>query len=743
MANKLFKSHKNRAALAFASLGTVASTGMTVLSTVSADTVKGQEMTLAKGVSAGSFDLTKKATGELKFPVEFDRPSGVNAAALAGTVVQLGSNSDLYKSAVAAVPALADSSTRGSLLNDALDASSPNHDSARQTIVALIDWYNTLGGQAITTQSGEPYTTENLDEPINVLAVAFSNANSISEKATTTLAAINQSKTVGDVQAALESFQSGVSKGYSNAFNAYAQKVYAPDADIAKLSEYSSLKPVLDAYQDMYVNGASSIRATLLNGAAGSTEAGVTFFESAVIAGGTNDQGGDSNTNNNVPDEKNFTTKWVDEDGNPLDPPVTNSTGFEDQREYNEYDFKTSTTDGNTKTYVYTKKTPEKPAEKTEDTVWVDEEGNVLKDKTPGTLPDNDGKSDIEGYVVISTKTTTDEDGNTHTVNTYHKVASDTVWVDEDGNVLKDKTDGEFPDNDGESDIDGYKLVGTKTVTDKNGDRHIINTYTKNAVEDLPDTYWFDDEGNTLKDKVENQTLPDDDGKSDIEGYTLLKTYTVTEADVAEGGSFAGSGFGVGDTINIYQKDKEPETPTPEKPDTPEDKIVTNWVDGDGNPLKDPEDGAKPDNDGNDIPGYKLDHIETDDKGNVTNIYHKIVTHWVDEDGNTLQDDKDGEFPDKEGDDIEGYELVDTLVDEKTGDITNVYKKTPAPEPEKPEAPVTPEAPAEPEQAPSQAKQIPQTGTDDLANATVSAAGIGILSALGLAGIIKRRRRED
>lgn len=72
---------------------------MTVMQAVSAD-----ETTQ---VTAGSFDLTKQAD-KATFPVMFDRPSGVNAAALAGTVINLGTDSKLYQSAVKAVPELAD-----------------------------------------------------------------------------------------------------------------------------------------------------------------------------------------------------------------------------------------------------------------------------------------------------------------------------------------------------------------------------------------------------------------------------------------------------------------------------------------------------------------------------------------------------------------------------------------------------------------------------------------------------------
>ena len=297
----------------------------------------------------------------------------------------------------------------------------------------------------------------------------------------------------------------------------------------------------------MYAQGAASIRTTLLNGASNSTEAGVTFFASAVIAGSNSNNGGDD-SNTNVPTDKDiYTTKWVDVTGRTLSAPTTSETGYGEQKTFDGYTYKSVTTDDatHTKTYVYSKNVAIK-----ETTDWVDEAGNTLKATENGTKPDNDRKSDIDGYVVVSTDTTTDADGNKHTINVYHKVVSDTVWVDEAGKVLKEKVTGEFPDNDGKSDIDGYDIVDAKLSTDKNGDRHITNIYKAK----LPDTYWYDTAGNTLKEKAVGQSLPDNDGKSDIEGYTLANTYTVLEADIGKGGVFENSTFKVGDVINIYTK---------------------------------------------------------------------------------------------------------------------------------------------------------------------------------------------
>jgi MYXO-CTERM domain-containing protein len=721
MSTKFLKAHtKNRAALAFATISPMALGALTVTSAglVNADTISGngQAMLLAKGVTAGSFNLTKQAGNNMNFPIMFDRPSGVNAAAIAGTVTQLGAGSSLYKSALKAVPELSNTVKMNSLLSDALDPSSANYASARANIVKLINWYNSLGGQQIKTQSGAAYTTANLDQPINVLAVAFSNNNNINTSATKALASLNNAKTVGDVEKALDAYQSGVSTPYETAFSAYAAKVYANGADLNALSQYSAVKPVLNAYQNMYANGASAIRATLLNGSSSSDEAGVTFFESAVLAGSTTDSSGDGGSTNVPTEHVSYTTKWVDESGHPLAPPEHSTTGYASQKDIPNYKFETAKTDNSThtKTYVY------KPMPKTADTTWVDESGHTLKPKAEGTFPDNDGVSDIPGYVVVSTKTTKDSNGNSHTVNTYHKVASDTTWVDTNGKTLKAKADGLFPDNDGKSDIKGYDLVSVKTNTDANGDKHVINTYRKTAVQThttwvdtagktlkpeqpgnlpdtdhndipgytwvstttdhdgntintykktaLPNTYWFDTDGNSLKAEAVGQTLPDTD-HNDIPGYTWQSTYTVTADDLKQGGTFYDSGFGKGDTINIYKKNADVK------------KIHTNWVDTNGNKLKEQEDGAHPDDDGtSDIPGYTLVQTKTDADGNVTNIYEKtpvpktVHTNWVDTEGNKLKDQEEGSHPDDDGkSDIPGYTLLRTDIDDD-GNVTNVYK---------------------------------------------------------------------
>ena len=594
MSSTIKKTLKNRAGLALAVAGV--SPVVTVVN-VSAEVAQ---------VSAGSFDLTKQAT-EATFPVMFDRPTGINAAAIASTVRNLGTSSELYKEAVAAVPEIADSAVVSSLLNDALSTDPATSTKAKETIVKIINWYNSLGGQKITTQAGDAYTVENLDQPINTLAVAFSNDGTINSQVSTTITnEFKNVKTVQDVMNIFDKYKAGTSNSYQQAFDSYASKVYAPNADISALSEYSVVKPVLDAYENMYATGAAAIRAKLLEGSASATEAGVTFFESAVITGqvAVSDDGDSSSNTPTTPKTK---TRFITVDGKALAP---EEDGYTERKTFDGYEFVEVTTKNNVKTYVY------------------------KKVETPAPTP---------------TPTVTE----------------DTVWVDKNGNTLKPKESGTKPDTEGD-DVPGYRLVSRETTTDSNGNKHTVNTYEKIEEKELPDTYWFDTAGNTLKPKAEDKTLPDNDGTSDIPGYKVVTVYTVKEADVQPGGQFEKSGFIAGDTVNIYEKVKEPAKP------------VTEWVDEEGKPLKEKQEGTKPDKEGDDVPGYTLVSVTTDDNGNTKNVYKKTpnkpVTKWVDKNGKPLKDQATGSFPDKEGDDIPGYKLISTDVD-ADGNVVNVYEK--------------------------------------------------------------------
>ena len=598
MSSTIKKILKNRAGLALAVAGV---SSVVTVAPVSAEVAQ---------VSAGSFDLTKQAT-EATFPVMFDRPTGINAAAIASTVRNLGTSSELYKNAVAAVPEIADPAVVSSLLNDALSPDQATSTKAKTTIVKIINWYNSLGGQKITTQSGAAYTVANLDQPINTLAVAFSNDGTINSQVSTTITnEFKNVKTVQDVMNIFNKYKAGTSNSYQQAFDSYASKVYAPNANISALSEYSVVKPVLDAYENMYATGAAAIRAKLLEGSASATEAGVTFFESAVITGQVAvSDGGDSTSN--TPTTPKTKTRFITVDGKELAP---EEDGYTERKTFEGYEFVKVTTENNVKTYVY------------------------KKVETPAPTP---------------TPTVTE----------------DTVWVDKDGNTLKPKESGTKPDTEGD-DVPGYQLVSRETTTDSNGNKHTVNTYEKIKEKELPDTYWFDTAGNTLKPKAEDKTLPDTDGTSDIKGYKVVTVYTVTEADVKPGGQFEKSGFIAGDIVNIYEK-----VETPAKP-------ITEWVDKDGKPLKEKQEGTFPDKEGDDVPGYTLVSVTTDENGNTTNVYKKTpnkpVTKWIDKEGKPLKDPKEGTFPDTEGDDVPGYKLISTETD-PYGNVTNVYEKVAEP----------------------------------------------------------------
>ena len=595
---------KQQLLMAVAALGAAGN----LITTVSAD-----------AQSADTFDLTKQATNAT-FPVMFDRPSGINTAAIGGAVRSLGESSELYQSALKAVPEIGDANKIGSLLNNSLSEDKATATEARATILKLINWYNSLGGFQIKTQSGQAYTADNLDEPINTIAVGFANKEAnqkVSDKIQGEFGAV---KTTGDVMKALDKYKSDASAGFTKTFKDYSAKVTAPGADINALSDISAVQPLLSAYEKMYSDGAAAMRAELLK-TDGASEAAVAFFESAVITGHIDNYSSDSKVVEQ-PKPENRTTRWVDQAGKELSPNETGSD-YKTEKEFPGYRLREARVDNGVKTYVYDKTSSK--------TSWVDQSGARLKEDVTGTFPDKEG-DDIKGYHLVKSETKT-TNGNTTTINVYEK--------------------------------------DTK-VEEKPVQKH--------------DTYWFDGDGNELKPVAKGQSLPDNDGVSDIPGYTLLKAYIVTQDSL--NGDLKGSKFQVGDVINIYDKAKE--APKVEK-------STTKWVDEAGKELKPSTDGSHPDEDGNDIPGYKLIRINKDDKGNVVNVYEKIkeepkvekpTTKWVDETGKELKPSTEGSHPDEEGDDVPGYKLLRTNKDEK-GNVVNVYEKVKEePKPEEPKQPV-------------------------------------------------------
>ena len=640
----------------------------------------------AATMRAGDFDLTKQADSA-PFPVVFDRPSGINAAALAGAVRTLGPSSDLYKSAVTAIPELTDATKINGLLNDSLSEDKTVATQARSTILKLINWYNSLGGFQIKTQDGKDYTISNLDAPINTIAVGFANKEANKAVSDAIQRDFGSVRTTSDVMRALDRHQPGASTGFQKAFDEYAEKVNAPKANIEALSDISAVQPLLASYEKMYSDGAGAIRGELLK-VNGATDAAVAFFESAVITGRIDNKSDGASGSNEKPATKQVKTRWLDSKGNVLSPDETGSD-YKGEKDISGYKLREARVDNGVKTYVY-----DKTSEKT---VWVDNTGARLKADADGTIPDKNGDA-IPGYTLVKSETR-NENGNKITVNVYTKNASnanaekpltnnDTYWFDGNGNELKTSVKGQtLPDDDGKVDVPGYKLLKAFTVTEdalkgdlkgskfKVGD--IINIYEKDDAAkpthepaekpaeqpadkpaeqpadkpvDKPaldpnaiTTKWVDEKGNALKDPVEG-SKPDAEG-DDVPGYRALRT--VKDAK--------------GNVTNVYEKLAH--------------VPVTTWVDEDGKSIKEPAAGALPDKEGDDVKGYKLVQSEVKANGDVVNTYHKVMTKWVDKDGNELKKPEAGDHADKEGDDIKGYKFVGTKVDDKTGDVVNTYQK--------------------------------------------------------------------
>ena len=636
---------KQQLLMAVAALGTIGAATVTNTTTVSADTQ-----------SVDTFDLTKQAT-TATFPVMFDRPSGINAAAIGGAVRSLGESSELYQSALKAVPEIGDTNKISTLLNNSLSDNKATATEARSTILKLINWYNSLGGFQLKTQSGQAYTSTNLDEPINTIAVGFANKEANQKVSDKIQGEFGTTKTTGDVMKTIEKYKSDASVGFKQAFKDYATKVNATGADINKLSDITAVQPLLSAYEKMYSDGAGAMRTELLK-IDGTKEAAVVFFESAVITNHIDKPASDSKVNEQPKAEKR-TTRWLDQAGKDLSPAET-SDDYKVEKEFSGYRLREARVDNGVKTYVYDKTSSK--------TSWVDKTGARLKDDVTGTFPDKEG-DDIKGYHLVKSETKT-TNGNTTTINVYEKDTG---------------------------------------IEEKPVEKH--------------DTYWFDGDGHELKPTVKGESLPDNDGASDIPGYSLLKAYIVTQDSL--NGDLKGSKFKIGDVINIYDKMKdapkeEPKTDAPKetgkeepKADAPKEtgneapkvsSITTKWVDESGSELKAITEGSHPDEEGDDVAGYTLLRTNKDDKGNVVNIYekvkeepqkpveepkkeepqkpvdepkkeeHKARTTWVDENGKTLKEAVDGSFPDSDGNDIPGYELVHTNKS-ANDDVENIYRK--------------------------------------------------------------------
>ena len=402
------------------------------------------------------------------------------------------------------------------------------------------------------------------------------------------------------------------------------------------------------------------------------------------------------------------TTKHIDSKGNPI-PGTTTEEGTTAPKTLKEVPgyklVETKTLPNGDTEHVYEKVI----------TTFVDTEGHLItvdKDNNPvvsteeGTTP----KKDIPGYRFVETKTL--ENGDTEHV--YEKVT--TSFKDKEGKEIPN-----YPTEEGENpkkDIPGYKFVETKKLP--NGDtEHVYEKVT---------TSFKDKEGKEIP------NYPTEEGenpKKDIPGYKFVETKKLPN----------------GDTEHVYEKVK----------------TTTSFVDGNGNPVSPNEEGNQPKKD---IPGYKFVTTKKLPNGDIEHVYEKVVvptptptpfeykvlTTYVDENGELIIPDENGSHPGKS---LENYELVRTETD-ANGNVRNVYRKiqsqtpvqpvepaTPAmPEqPAKPEVPATPAQPVEPtavKEAEGK-RELPNTGTED--NASLAALGLlGVLSGFGL---VARKKKED
>lgn len=165
-----------------------------------------------------------------------------------------------------------------------------------------------------------------------------------------------------------------------------------------------------------------------------------------------------------------------------------------------------------------------------------------------------DDQENFDNWFDNATRAANDKETDTDLLNQEASALLDAVdnmvhtsWVDNEGNELKADENGVHPDDDGHSDISGYTLLGSV----RDDEMNVVNIYAKD--DDMkPKTYFFDSQGNQIQDPAIGTT----ENAPDIKGYKFLGSYSITDKDVAEGGQFAGTVMKAGDVIDIYQKDE-------------------------------------------------------------------------------------------------------------------------------------------------------------------------------------------
>lgn len=237
-------------------------------------------------------------------------------------------------------------------------------------------------------------------------------------------------------------------------------------------------------------------------------------------------------------------------------------------------------------------------------------------------------KEEIEGYQF--TKSEVDETlGDT----IHHYSPLYTILKDENGRVIKTIKGIAEPE-----DLPGYKLI--RVDTDSEGNK--VPVYHK-----IQTKFVYEEDGKEVVIKTLDGTQPDEK----LDGFNYLKT-SVDEK--------------LGDTIHYYQKVES----------NKEDEEWTVIKDEIGKVIKRIKGRLKESDLENYLPGYKLMRIERDDNGNLTPIYHKILTQFV-----TERNGKPFILKTLEGthekEEIDGYEFESTNVDDATGDTIHHYKLKP------------------------------------------------------------------